>query len=282
MEVLNSSEHPSALKRFSARFTEFDLWKALDINSNGVVDVEVLCRALKTFDAEVFTDDCLEEFAQSVSCTPRGSNALIEKLVELACQGRENTYITDMLQKIPELYQGELDMIARTRDRLKGIDLIKALDVDGTGTLDVVVLCRALKRFDASVFTDKCLEKLTKEINCTGQKIILERLVELACPGDATRSDIMDIFTRITEFYLEEIVDRAFSLFAHDIQSSTLESPSIYNVDTTEDSDDNCDFTRRELAISDGTRDQRCGKVKGMPPPISLEISVTVPPQTAQ
>eukprot|EP00928_Gymnodinium_smaydae_P042743 TRINITY_DN28749_c0_g1_i1.p1 TRINITY_DN28749_c0_g1~~TRINITY_DN28749_c0_g1_i1.p1 ORF type:complete len:196 (-),score=46.72 TRINITY_DN28749_c0_g1_i1:63-650(-) len=42
--------------------------------------------------------------------------------------------------------------------RLAGLNLVKCLDLDGSGQIDCAVLSRSLKAFDADVFTDSLLE----------------------------------------------------------------------------------------------------------------------------
>lgn len=127
------------------------------------------------------------------------------------------------------------DPTASTTDRLDaaailasqsfaGMDLWKALDVEGTGKINVIVLCRALQRFDARIFNDECLQDLVDSMEFTprGGHAAIGKLVDVVRPGEGSRSDVRDMLTSIAELYLDEIVDGAFESVTQEDDSASL------------------------------------------------------------
>lgn len=53
--------------------------------------------------------------------------------------------------------------------RLAGIDIVRVLDLDGTGSIDFDVLASALKQFDSSVFTDENVVEVMNSLGLRSQ-----------------------------------------------------------------------------------------------------------------
>mmetsp|Transcript_97339 Transcript_97339/g.172339 ORF Transcript_97339/g.172339 Transcript_97339/m.172339 type:complete len:342 (+) Transcript_97339:75-1100(+) len=64
----------------------------------------------------------------------------------------------------------------KASERLKGISMFNAFDLDGTGQIDELVLTRSLKIYDPVVFTDDVLEALVGAVNSKGRRIYLQAL----------------------------------------------------------------------------------------------------------
>jgi len=74
-----------------------------------------------------------------------------------------------------------LDGRKQALSRLSGMDLRATLEVDGSGKLNALVLSRALKRFDSSVFTDDSISDLLGALKCTpdGGSVVIKDLADL-------------------------------------------------------------------------------------------------------
>mmetsp|Transcript_1304 Transcript_1304/g.2268 ORF Transcript_1304/g.2268 Transcript_1304/m.2268 type:complete len:166 (-) Transcript_1304:7-504(-) len=63
--------------------------------------------------------------------------------------------------------------------RLMGMDLLRCLDVEGSGYISRVVLIRALKAFD-KVFTDDSINEILSNVKgCNGDSVPIAGLIEL-------------------------------------------------------------------------------------------------------
>lgn len=63
---------------------------------------------------------------------------------------------------------------------MTGMDLLKVLDVDGSGTIDTVVLSRSLKQFDEAVFTEEIVNDLIDAMGEANEgRIDIQAFVEL-------------------------------------------------------------------------------------------------------
>lgn len=62
--------------------------------------------------------------------------------------------------------------------RLKGLNMFNAFDLEGSGTIDTLVLTRSLKIFDPIVFTDDTLEAMVAAIDGVSSKVQLQTLTD--------------------------------------------------------------------------------------------------------
>eukprot|EP00933_Yihiella_yeosuensis_P021057 TRINITY_DN16757_c0_g1_i1.p1 TRINITY_DN16757_c0_g1~~TRINITY_DN16757_c0_g1_i1.p1 ORF type:complete len:272 (+),score=67.26 TRINITY_DN16757_c0_g1_i1:66-818(+) len=81
-------------------------------------------------------------------------------------------------------------LTGKALSRLSGMQLLKCLDADGSGTIDKVVLSRSLQLFDEKIFTDECLADLFGTVAPEGEVIVIKDL-EALVPEAQARKKIM-------------------------------------------------------------------------------------------
>jgi len=175
----------TAKERMLERLAGMDVQTVFNIDGTGTIDEVVLTRSLKAFDSTVFTDENIEELIQIGRPDDGGpivlrvlgdfvQSKVLDVSEELAPQDGaildtsapgapvlETSAPGSPGSPAPESEEGQKAPLSpKAMQRLGGMNVLRALDVDGTGTINKEVLISSLEIFDPVVFTDESIAEL--------------------------------------------------------------------------------------------------------------------------